>query len=364
MLLELKTIEDYLQEQLRLLLRRAKKENVHLVLITHGKILEQIHLNNLSTGPLARISLHQLHIYAAGESDTWSSLKVDFNIEEPLPIDDLVERILHDLAEGLEMAAPLDEDAEWWVEDEPPAMDEELITLDTHDWLDHFRSRYLIDAPRKMLYEAQLEKGLHYYGRFSEHCPLFLRRSTFFRQTVQMRTPGTHIRLEDHGSRLREMWLSPVRRLLQPFWQTRTQDTELVKLPPNFVLGPPALYHLAKALSRGYCEVSNSFWSWLKVNPGDTEEPLPNLPLSEKALTHPIGQAINDTYATHVHPPGEFETPLHNVLMGEMPFEEAVYIQDIEPHFSRDRVTLVSLGHALWLRKCESPRHQLVHPAY
>jgi hypothetical protein len=345
---ELKTSRDFLHMQLRRLLRDAKKAELELHCLVEGSFDRSINLSQAGLGPYTRQRKERLWLYVR-KAHHWS--KVHLQIHPSLELD--CPKIMSELKnlvgqhhlppskddrQNLHLTAPSDDN-----------VDVELINLDFKESADFFRSRFLIDAPKKILFEARVSTGCNYQAYASEEVSMVFQPYSHFGIDAWLRTKTAQVQLVTHGQNLRDMRLSVIRPLLCPFWNAPTIDPSGESLPSEVIFSSTCLFSLAHAALKSQKDGNIGLWNWLKTWHGEGTYPLG---LQPKACDNysPLSQVLLGALERKIHPPGEIEHHLSEYLKTQIPGQR-LYIQDVVVDIDGPNIWLTTKGSSLLLNQ-------------
>lgn len=346
MLLELKKAEDHLQFHVRRLIRAAKKQDLHLECFGQGTLSTELHLNNLRNGPVHFRQEHTCVLLVRHEDRVAHHLlHLDLGKElDPTPILELLRQKL----EKTPLAIGIEKLPACTLPQQSSPLDEKLITLPMKDWLDFFKSRYLIDVPKKMLYDALLKKGLMYQCHLGEETNFDFTRMSFYDHTVYQRGPNHTLHLHRSGQSLREMYLDPVRVLCSKIWKAGLGQDPQLEEPTSILLGEALIFSCYLALEKHLAKnPSQKGWSWVRLLPKEDSHPSPRFHMETSENFPMLNHWVMKNFNTRYQPPGEMEDSIDHILNGHFPGKRLLFIQDAHVEIDRDSVSLTTTTSSL-----------------
>lgn len=315
--IELKSANRFLQEQVRPLLRKFEQVGIDGHILFNGLWSQTLSLTLSHSGPILDLSRSNLRIIAYRDQRIVELLQ---EIELQGELDQA--QCLKEIEELFDIQSALPEHPDqhqFEITPLPHALvDEKLILCDIEEFLSFFKSRFLVDAPKKMLYRGELTRGclIQGYMGTGSHRGLQSASRSFFSNNISLRTQHGYLELQHDGQSLRSMRLSNIRRILAPFYQSTRLDQAF--LPENLLLGSQALYRLAlTALNQGdTLPHDGSLWNWL--------EPVKKSPVATETLSclnieggaeHPLGQRLHRLLDRYKFPEGAQTEPLDDLLI-------------------------------------------------
>lgn len=353
MLLELKNIKDHLQFQLRKLLREARKANLDIYCLSTGYLEEKLQFSQANIGPWALTRKINLNIYLViGEQYALKS----FTINPKLDLD--TTGILSDLKNNkVKYPLPTSPNGDPQNFDfkhiGEKGLDEQLLSIDHQECSDFFRSRFLIDAPRKLLYEGTLTRGVSFQVYMDEYGPFVYHAHSYYRIHGNFRSPEAHFRMDIGGQDLRSMRLARIRPLCQPFWSSVNLQVQKDEWPKDIILNGKGISKILQATIRHHHHTKSHHGedSKLFAQPwrGEHEIYLGLVP-AENPMLKPVCKVICRELEHLAYPCGNEKLELHQIIQGDIQ-RQALYLQNVLVHFNNTTICISSLGSSL-----------LVHP--
>lgn len=359
MFLELSQAKDYLQVNIRPLVKEAKALGLSLHLFFEGHAYQSITFNLSHQGPIFERSSIHFECYAV-KDDQYTTYHTYLDLNRPIDHTNIIEALQQKLSD-----APLSFDA---TEYEPlifdkhtnSHVDEELLNNEIADLTDIFRSRFLIDSPRKMLYETDLRRGLVFQAYWDEQHTLQYVEHSYFGLRAKLRTENVFINTEYNGKTLRELRLLPIRQHLQPWWSLKSEDIDIQNLPNNIVLSSLALLKFNLALSQEIRLENHLIWNWLREIGPDKTYPLQGLSIQSINDDHPLKSAMTDFFGIQEHPSGSLDTTLEDILNAKQWIvDNAIYIQDIHIEVDGGHFWVTNIGSTLLMSR--ESNHKIIH---
>lgn len=352
MLLELKKAEDYFQYHVRRLIRAAKKEDIHLDCYGRGILANELHLNNLRNGPIHFREEHECLILAK-RGDVLSQHLLHLNLDEELDQPRILEIIRHKM-ETSPLVEGVDELPKCYPPEHNVPLDEKLLTLPMMDWLDHFKSRFLIDMPKKMLYDGLLKKGLSYQCYLGEEINFNISKMSFFDHEIHQRGEDHIVHLRRSGLSLREMYLDPIRVVCSKIWDSTYGSDTALDHPISILFSDVMIYRCYDAIEKHRNENPHHEWSW--VRPLNSEDGLPSPRLRvEDSGTHPLlSRWIMENFNTRILPQGDMKESLESFMKGDIPSEQLLFLQDANVEADHHTLSFVTTASSLIIQKGSS----------
>lgn len=359
MFLELSQAKDYLQVNIRPLVKKAKAQGLSLHLFFEGHAYQSITFNLSHQGPVFEKSSIHFECYAV-KDDQYTTYHTYLDLSQPIDADIIIQTLQEKLSNN-----PLSFDAS---EYEPLVfnkhtssyVDEELLNNEITDLTEIFRSRFLIDSPRKMLYETDLRRGLVFQAYWDEQHTLQYVDHSYFGLRAKLRTENVFINTEYNGKSLRELRLLPIRQHLQPWWSEKSEDIDLQNLPSNIILSSLSLLKFNLALSREIKLNNELIWNWLREIDSEKEHPIQGLSIQNMKEDHPLKSALTDFFDIQEHPSGQLDSSLEDLMNDkEWLVDDAIYIPDIHIEVDGGHFWVTNIGSTLLMSR-ESP-HKIIH---
>lgn len=351
MFLELSQSRDYLQVNIRPLVKAAKKEGISLRLIFEGHGYQSITFNLSHQGPIFEKSSIHMVCYAS-KDDKLTSFRTYLDLDAPIDVKTTLESInqqLNDSPTSIDSSNDLEFKFKHLTS---KSIDEALINEEILELTELFRSRFLIDAPKKMLYEADLRRGIVFQAYWDEHHTLHHIEHSYFGLRTKLRTEQVFINTEYNGNTLRELRLLPIRQQVSPFWHKKIEDIELNELPKCIILSSLCLLKFAKLLRQEIKLGNDLLWDWLTDLSPDQAYPLRGLAIESIDKKHPMKSTFNRYFKTKEHKPGSLETPLEDILNAkEWVSDEALFIQDVHLEVDGDHFWATNLGSVIHMSR-------------
>ncbi len=350
MLLELKKIKDHLQFQLRKLLREARKADLDIYCLSTGYLEEKLQFSQANIGPWALTRKINLNIYLLkGEQYSLKS----FTINPKLDLD--TANILSDLQQN-KISYPLPNSPNGvgqhfdFKHIGEKGLDEHLLSIDHQECSDFFRSRFLIDAPRKVLYEGTLTRGVSFQVYMDEYGPFVYHAHSYYRVVGNFRSKEARFRIDIGGQDLRSMRLSRIRPLCQPFWSSVNLQVQKEEWPKDIMFNAKGVTKILEATLQAHnhhLKSENNQENRPLAQPwrGQHEIFLGLVP-SDNPLLKPICQVIARELQHQTYPDGNHDQQLHHLIEGRLQ-RQALYLQNILVQVSKDRFHVSSLGSSL-----------------
>lgn len=357
--LALKNTREYLLLQLRKLIRKASKQDIEISCIAEGFMEKRFHLSQAGVGPTTQHQWGHLHLYAS-KGDAWTFAKLSqLNLDEDLPVEDLIEHLFINLKPS---PMPLGEEVHPKVQfahQNTTIFDEKLLNVDAQDTADFFRSRFLNDAPRKMLYEGFSSVGFRYVAYMDEHIPLLFQANTTFKVQALLRTQNTWLNISEEGTTLRQMRLAKIRPRMAAYWKADTVDIRDLPLPTSVILSHQCLCSLMEKLLQAQNHGDQSVWSWLKEGHREIQTHISLLPEVQDSQ-HPLYQLLYKILRIHEHPKGDIEGSLAELI--EKPHLHAIVLQNAHVEVNHGRFQITSQGSGLIVNVGSEASIQFQHP--
>lgn len=359
MFLELSHAKDYLQVNIRPLVKKAKALGLSLHLFFDGHAYQSVTFNLNHQGPIFERSSIHFECYAV-KDDQYTTYHCFIDLDQPLDADSIIQTLQEKLTNH-----PLSFDSS---EYEPllfekhtsSHIDEELLNNEIADLTDIFRSRFLIDSPRKMLYETDLRRGLVFQAYWDEQHTLQYVEHSYFGLRAKLRTENVFINSEYNGNSLRDLRLLPIRQHLQPWWNTKSEDIDLQNLPSNIILSSLALLKFNLALSQEIKLENQLIWNWLRAIDPDKTYPIQGLSIQNIQEDHPLQSALIDFFSIQEHPCGQLETSLEDLMNAkEWLVDHALYIQDVHIEVDGGHFWVTNIGSTLLMSR--ESGHKIIH---
>ena len=343
---ELKKSSDFLQMQLRRLLREAKKAELELHCIVEGSFDRSINLSQAGLGPFTKQRKERLWLYVRKDHH-WSKLHLQIHSDVNLDIPNIMESLRnihgqHHLPSSKDQKQHL-----LFAQCKDDSVDNELVNLDFKECADFFRSRFLIDAPNKILFDAKVSTGCNYQAYASEEISLVFQPYSHYGIVAGLRTRTVQIQMSLYGQSLRSMRLANIRKVLSPFWTAALLEPFQESLPEDVILSSRCLQVLAQAALRSQKDGNVALWSWLKNWHGQGNFPIGLQPKSGMTYS-PLSQVLYNALERKIHPAGELTTPLDSYLKGEIAGQR-LYIQDIIVDIEGANIWITTKGSCLQL---------------
>ena len=356
MYLELKRIKEYLHGNIRQLTRLAKKAGHEMAVLMDGQVAQSMTMTISKSGPVVEEGFCRMEIFC-GKNGYFIILKKIINFNEPFNAERLMANIEQNLAaHGIPRQSSGDGEA-LVGKNENVEMDERLLTADGNDLLNFFRSRFLVDSPKKILYQAQFARGFTYQGYAREKKELELNASSFFDITAKLRSKTVSLTYHCSGGNMREMNLFPIRPHLSAFWDAKPADDN--EIPDMVVLGAQALAKCADACLRELKRGNTYLWNWLDKCDVNAPLRLPNLMATVGDQPSDISAHVSSRLSAWKQKPGACQDSLGDVLMGRSQhFEKAIFIHDIAKiYFNKSQMHIITHGTSLFLQSGKIPKH-------
>jgi len=353
MLLELKKAEDHFQYHIRRLIRAAKKKDLHLECFGKGTLATELHLNNLRNGPVHFRQEHECLVLVR-KGDRLAQHLLHLNIEKELDLD-LTLQVLHQKIDHAPLTTGIESIPQCYLPQPSPPLDEKLLTLSMKEWLDHFKSRYLIDVPKKMLYDGLLKKGLMYQCHLGEETNFNIARMSFFDHQVHQRGPNHVIHLHRSGQTLREMYLDPARVACSKIWDAKFGMEDVFEKPMSILLSDVLIFRCYEALEqhRGK-NLDSQGWSWTRTLNDEDGLPSPRLRMDHAEAQPMLNNWIMEHFNTRILPPGEMSQSIESFLAGKIPTEQCLFIQDAHVEFEEQSLSFITTSSSLMLNSGQS----------
>ncbi len=344
--LELNNTRQILHQGLRPLMRELGKKNIEAFLLLEGWNRQSLMINHSQAGVI--FQLHQLDLrLCIRQGDKMAMIN-----KATLP-DEMPDHAwwLSQVEEALEHSQwTLPEDQEFFPEvlhADGQSVDPELLNMELEDWMIWFQSRFLADAPRRMVYDALLSRGEHYMGLLSSSGGYQFHGRSLALANISLRTKEVTLNYACMQDSLRAMNLEPIRRRLSPYWVCERE--ELVDdLPIGVFLDAEALAQLTLACCESMLKGNQLLWNWLE--PVDTIDPLP-LPLH---VTGDLVPELHPPIRRWKQPAGNMEINVESLLSGEAcPAKDCIYVRKLAQvniteerirFYSRDTLLICRLG--------------------
>jgi hypothetical protein len=349
MLLDLKKAEDHFQYHIRKLIRSAKKEGLHLDCYGRGILSSELHLNNLRNGPLHFRQEHECLLLFRNEEQVAQHL-LHLDLEKEIDQFKVLELMIRKL-ETAPLIEGLDQFPQCHLPSPPPPLDEKLLTLNMKEWLDHFKSRYLIDVPKKMLYDGLMKKGLMYQCHLGEETNFNITRMSFFDHEVKQRGPEHVIHLHRSGQTLREMYLDPVRVICNRLWDSTPGNDSDLEGPVPLLLSDVVINRCYTALETHRGDNPDQDWSWARPLQDDDgfSSPLLRMDLPHD---HPmLSEWVMDHFNTRILPPGQMKLTQDDFLKGNIPSDKLLYLQDAHVEFESNSLSFITTASSVMIHK-------------
>jgi hypothetical protein len=351
--------------QLRRLIRAAGKESLRLTCVVEGSIEKEVHCSHAGMGPVSYREQENLHIFvSSGGSWTIARLR-QLDHRQELDIPSILDQLRRGLRPGfLPSGSEVHPSLQFEHQNEAP-LDPKLLDMDEQEYGDFFRSRFLIDAPRKMLYEGNIAVGARYFAYMDDHIPLLFEASTVFSIEATLRTRKIWVKATDEGNTIRQMRLAKIRPKLSLFWRDNHVELNHEELPSTIILNHHCLSVLAYELQEAVLRNDPKVWSWLRAYPKELQNQF-SLKISEHSHdeTHPMLQMLDEVLSIHEHPRGELKEELGELLNAEAGAREALYFQDIVVELNLGEFHVVSRGSGLLLQGNGQDPVQFSGPIY
>jgi len=329
MYLELNQASDYFQVNIRLLVKAAKKEGLHLHLVFEGHAYQSITFNLNHHGPI----FEKLSVYMycfAFKDDRYVTYRTHLDLNEAIDAEGITKN-LQALFNDHPLSFDNSKDYQFSFHKLPEShVDDGLLNVELNELTDFFRSRFLIDAPKKMLHDCDLRRGLVFQAYWDEKHTLQFVTHSYFGLRAKVRTPQVFFNCEYNGNSLHEFRLLPIRQHLQPYWKKRCEELELHKLPSCIILSSLALMKFSIALVDALKFDNELIWDWLNEIDHETNYPLKGLAIHQIDEDHPLTSIFNEFFKIREHKLGSIDTSLENLLNArEWITEDALFIQDL-----------------------------------
>lgn len=354
MYLELSRIQDYLLGQLRPLLRKAKKLDLDMHLLVEGYHEQLVSLMISKSGPIVESTRIRVLIYCTQDNQfiLWEkSLTFGEEINANVILEDVQKKMK---SQGLPL--PDSGDIGFSVKPNPvKRLDEKLLLVDISELTTFYKSRFLIDGPKKLLYQAMISRGFDFQGYAHKRSELVFNGSSYFNVVSKMRSKDVSFSYHCHGHDLREMRLFPIRPVLKAFWDAKPFESR--EPADTVLLGSLALAKCAQACQEQMSKGNKVLWSWLDPLIEDDEMVLPHLLLVKEGKLTGMPAKVASHFTIWVHRSGALEENLSDVLMGKSDyFDKAVYIHDVSRiNFNGSNMKLFSYGTVLFIEKGQKP---------
>lgn len=350
MFLELKAVQDYLHVQLRNLQRTAKKKNIEVFLMCSGVEMQSITVTTSNIGPFQEKTHFSLMIYACKDNH-FSHHRMPFNIHQAIDVEKLMFEIEEHLQNASVVVPPIEDVVIKFNQSENVSVDDAMINSDIQELIDWFRARYVIDAPRKILYYALLSRGFEFNAFMHEKTGFIFHSKSFCNSKVKMRTRLCNLVHSSYANSMRQLRLNETRIDLFPFWNAEVGELNQENLPQIVILSANVLAKLAHAnLING--KFNEDMWDWLKLFDNNEAKDRNLLNCIVEEVDHPVIKKIKSNYQNWYHPKGVSEVTLKEVLNElETPYEEFIYIHDAEISIERNSIDMTSIGSSLHIIK-------------
>ncbi|MBF0197161.1 MAG: hypothetical protein HQL32_05605 [Planctomycetes bacterium] len=353
--LELKKVGDFFQTNLRGYIRAAKKAEITLHILASGFHDQTITLSTSSVGPIAEKTIISLSLYAIKESEL-VCLKFPVNLNAPLSKDDILQRIEEQFVGGNSTAiSDMDQDFSVY-KGEDYLVDENLLTVEIDEIITFFRSRFLIDAPRKLLYSAMISRGFSFQCFADESSGIQFTAKSYYSVQADLRTRLSQFHYEYSGATLRGLRLSPIRRHLGAYWKAKPMESDIDDYNGSVIFGFLALGKLAEAGLIAMKNDNDLLWHWLKKT-GEVEGgKLAGLECRSESEDGDISGFLDESFSSWMYPAGQEKLSLGEVLMGENDFNGALYIHDLKAFIRQDRIRIITISTNLYVSRRRKPR--------
>lgn len=324
MLLGLKETGDLMRTVLRPVIRKAAKEGIECHAVVEGLEAQGLSFDMSESGPVWERGETRVSLYLRRENRFAALERSLAPAEEP------------DEAAWLEeLRAALDEHS-CLVGPVPPveleflpppqdAAEERLLNVSVKEMGDYFRSRFLMDAPNRLVYDGELSRGLRIQGHLGASGAPLVGSFGYFILDASLRAGDCHLRFHLSGNSLRDLRMASIRRRLSPCWKAEAGDTKSPQ--PALLLGSAALARLARATLFSVSGGNRQLWQWMQ------RAPLAGQALRPKTMPpegSPVGDALRRHFEFWQYPGAEMEEPLENLLEGRSKsFSEALYVHDL-----------------------------------
>lgn len=355
MYLELKKAREYLEGHLRSVLRLAKKKGIQLRMVARGAHKQSVMITISNAGPMYEKTEVELFLFAKKDNHfVVFSRQVDF--EQDLDYAELVQQVEMKLESCPVVLPPEDEDAYEFSSIDTEQIDEKLLVMDIEELISFFRSRFIIDAPKKLIYDADISRGFLFQAYLEEGRALAFAGHSFFTLSSHMRTKLSHIRHECCGKSLRDLRLWPIRRQLEPFWRAKAREVQEENLPKRIIFGAQALKAFAEACLSAMKEKNDQLWNWLEpLNKDDIDMSVGICGLMEGKSSLILNQ-LSPFFRRWKHPVGKLVEPLSDLLSGRsQEYDEYIYIHDVKVLIKDSRIVVLTSGSNLHISKKENP---------
>jgi hypothetical protein len=383
MRLALKSHREFLMIQLRRLLKGANKEGLKISCLVEGDIHRELRCSHAGIGAISWSHSTTLNMYASrGEHWTYARLS-DLDFEHDLDIENILMFLSKNLQDisipGGQCVHPLPQfshpknsDHGFGSSQENSMVDDLLLEISEQECADFFRSRFLTDAPKKMLYEGSVCIGVRYLVYVDENNPFIFRNSSYFNVHANLRTRKKWLKANEAGQTLRQMRLAKIRPRLSPFWKTSIVEIEHEELPKKIIFNHNVLLILAEKLNQALQNQDAKVWSWLKAGEGSDHQSQFSLSYLDgnqhsRFAEHPFHKMMSRALDIIEHPPGGVEEELGHILNFEyddtlIESQGAIYLQDISVELNLGVFHIVSRGSALILRGKGQVSEQFTQP--
>ena len=354
MFLELKNVRSYLQVQLRSLVKTAKKKNIDLYVICKGKHYQTVTVTINNTGPFQEKTHFSLNMFACRDNH-YCNISAPVVLCEPINVEEIIEELDHELENDPIVISPIQKPQFYFNSRNEILNDDQVQTIDIREYVTWFRSRYLIDAPRKILFFTLLSRGFDFSAFMHESSGFIFQGGSFCSAKTKMRTRLCNFHHQVYANTLRSLRLEQIRQDLQPYWDAKVKEYSSTELPDTVLFSSQCLMKLAYACIK--CLKSNdSIWNWLKLLDQTHQSDIPRLYGSIEHEKHPVLENILNQFNHWSHPAGSINEHLDDLFKGKTSlFDEAIYINDIHVSIEGDRIHALSLGSSLFLSKNSPP---------
>jgi hypothetical protein len=355
MFLELKSVRDYLQVQLRALIRAAKKKNIDFYITFKGTHKQTVTVTINNTGPFQEKTHFSLNIHACRDNH-FCNFSIPINVSDPINIEDILIDTEKQLNNSPIVMPPLNKPEFSFKTKTDNYSDDQVESIDIGEYITWFKSRYLIDAPRKILFFTLLSRGFSFLGFMHDSCGFIFKGGSFCSANTKMRTRLCNFEHQVYANTLRELRLEHIRLDLQPYWNAKVKEYSSSELPETILFSAQCLMKFAYACLKSGSVKNKILWNWLTLVNHDDESHLHPLHCQIDHDPHPLLDNLKSQFNTWIHKEGQIDDSLDNLFKGQTQlFDEALYINDIHVSIQGNRITALSLGSSLYLSKNSPP---------
>ncbi len=355
MFLELKSVRNYLQVQLRSLMRAAKKKNIDFYITFKGTHKQTVTVTINNTGPFQEKTHFSLNIHASRENH-FCNFSIPLNVSDPLNIEEILNVAEDQLNNTPIVMPPLNKPEFSFKAKSDDYSDDQVESIDIGEYITWFKSRYLIDAPRRILFFTLLSRGFSFLGFMHESCGFVFKGGSFCSANTKMRTRLCNFEHQAYANTLRELRLEHIRIDLQPYWNAKVKEYSSNELPETVLFSAQCLVKFAYACISAGRSKNSTLWNWLSLVQPDDQNRLHPLHCQIEHDQHPLLEKLKKQFNTWIHKEGKISDQLDDLFKGQTQlFNEALYINDIHVSIEGNRITALSLGSSLYLSKNSSP---------